>query len=715
MEERIVVPSQRPTAEPDPQGRVPLWFSRRTARRIRTAVCLLACTLVGLALLRHLAEVDRRGEETLFEAAWLVSALRVSGAWLVAVLRAHSWLLLALLTAACLAIALLAVRGGPNWKKRLPGLLAIPLALFAVVAFAGDHPLVAIAGGVVLAACLAPVAPASGGTAPVWARATLAAVVVLALVLRCFALASWPVGYPEHAVVHHTSLSLPFYEQLGSALRTFDLRKLVSVASTVVHDQHGPDGLLAAAAFSLLGVTLTVTQLTSAALGILTVIAAYGLGRILESWRTGLILAGLVAASPWNVSISRYGDAEHVLAPLLTFIVLGLLLRALDSHRLVDAVLAAVCLGVSWYVYAPAQILPVLAVILTLAHALRRSPWRGRGAWIVLAAVATFAAVSLPAIVDFAARGRLIPIRSSYQDERLRSLLNPSRVLALSFTEWRQLFVETSDPWFARDGGGLGATEAALLLPGLVLLAVGLRSQHTRDRAVLLLVALPLSSLPAILAPDESFRRLFLAATFTLVIASVVIARTVTMAVAAGVRRVVVIAAVGATSLAYVAANTHIYFDTVTVHESAAHIYDREVADLLAARLGHQFVTVLVRSEDQVTDHERYITLAAYERLGKLAEEGKRRADLYAIVPLTALPTPSAVAAIVARGGVLVALDEVLSDGAAGRTVSAALRTLVPEAAVTHHGTPGGQPWTEWQLGGGSTSDGRLLSGGSPP
>jgi hypothetical protein len=709
------VTSELPPAEPDPRGWAPLRISGRTAKRIRTAVCLLACTLVGLALLRHLADVDRRGEETLFEAAWLVSALRASGAWLVAVLRGHSWLLLAMLMSACLAITCLAVRGGPNWKKRLPGLLAIPLALFAVVAFASGHPLVAVASGVVLAACLAAVAPATGGTAPVWARAALAAVVVLALVLRCFALASWPVGYPEHAAVHHTALSLPFYEQLGSALRTFDLKKLLGVASTIVHDQHGPDGLTAAIAFSFLGVTLTVTQLTSAALGILTVIAAYGFGRILESWRTGLILAVLVAASPWNISISRYGDAEHVLAPLLTFIVLGSLLRALDSHRLGDAVLAAVSLGVSWYVYAPAQILPVLAVLLTLAHALRRRPWRRRGVWIVLVAVATFAAVSLPAIVDFAARGRLIPIRSSYEDQQLPSLLNPSRVATLSMTEWRQLFVKTSDAWFARDGGGLGATEAALLLPGLVLLATRWRSERTRDRAVLLLAALPLSLLPAILAPDESFRRLFLAATFILVIASVVIARTITVAAAAGVPRVIVVAAVGATSLAYVAANTHIYFDTVTVHESAAHIYDREMAELVAARLGHQFVTALVRSKDDITDHERYITLAAYERLRKLAEEGKRRADLYAIVPLTDLATPSEVATIVARGGVLVALDDVLSDSAAGRRVAADLRALVPAARVTHHGIPGGQPWTEWWLGGGSTSDGRLLPGGSHP
>jgi 4-amino-4-deoxy-L-arabinose transferase-like glycosyltransferase len=73
---------------------------------------------------------------------------------------------------------------------------------------------------------------------------------------------------------------------------------------------------VAAVGFELFGVTLTVTRLVSAALGVLTILVAYRLGRALDGVRLGLVFSLLLAISPWHVTISRYGTQEHVLPPL---------------------------------------------------------------------------------------------------------------------------------------------------------------------------------------------------------------------------------------------------------------------------------------------------------------------------------------------------------------------------------------------------------------
>jgi hypothetical protein len=375
-------------------------------------------------------------------------------------------------------------------------------------------------------------------------------------------------------------------------------------------------------------------------------------------------------------------------------------------------VLAAAALGLSWYVYAPVQVVPVLAALVTALHALYVRPWTRRGVLTSLLALVTFAAVSAPALADFWARGRLIPIRTSYEEDRGAALLDPARVLALSGLELRQLFVKTSDPWFDRSGGGLGATEAALLLPGLALIASRLKAARARDRSVLLLTAVPLSFLPGVFAPDESFRRLFLCAAFVLVIAAAAIAGALEAAAQAGGSRIVLATAIGAAAFGYTAVNTRVYFDDVDVHESSSHIYHRGMADLVAAELGRRFTTIVVGSESEVADPERYVALAGYEKLASQAAKGQRVSDLYRVVPAAVLAEPGRLQEAVARGGLLVAEDSVLTGTEAGRELAAALRDRLPVRRIEHHGERGPQPWTVWELGEGSEASRPAVGGG---
>jgi hypothetical protein len=669
----------------------------------------LAATLAGYGLLDLLALADRRGQPTLAGAGWLVAALRTSGTWVATSAREHFWLLVCAIALATLVTAILVARRRGWLDDAVRQALALPLVLLAVLASGTGHLAVAVGVGALLAAVIVSGSPPTEDAAPTWARLALGAVVVLAVVLRCFDLASFPPGYAEHAAVHHAALSLPLYEEIRSALHRGDWEGMRSLVAVVIHDQHGPDALVTAVGFSLFGVTLVITQLVTAALGVLTVLAAYRFGRTLANWRTGLLLAMLLAVSPWHLSISRYADAEHVLAPLLAFVALTCLVRALDSHRAVDAAAAGALLGVSWYVYAPAQILPLLAAMVTLVHALRGRPWRRRGALALALGVVTFSAISVPAMLDFAERGRLVPIRSSYEEDKGLALFRPSRVAALAGKELEEAFVRTDDPWFEHDGGGLGAVEAALLLPALVLVAAWLRDDRFRDRSVLILLGLALSLLPAVLAPDESFRRLFLFATFALVLAAVLLGRTLEGA-EAGVPRPLIAGGLAVAAFALAAVNTHVYFDTVDLHESSAHLYHREMAELVNRELGHEFVTIVAASASDAADHERYIALAGYERLQALEGKGIQPADLYRIVPADDLVGAGTAAAILERGGVLVAADAVLTQTAGGREIAAEVASLRPTPRSQHFGTGGGQPWTAWDLGG-TSRDGRRLAG----
>jgi hypothetical protein len=163
-------------------------------------------------------------------------------------------------------------------------------------------------------------------------------------------------------------------------------------------------------------------------------------------------------------------------------------------------------------VYSPNQAgLLVLALFALYKVASRPSILR-RDTWRPAVALAVLLFLSSSPIRSFVQNGRVYPnFRTGYDGER--PTFEAERVRTMTAMAGRQLFVSADDPWFSKPGGGLAFPEAALFLPGALLALGGLFLKRRRDLAVVILLGLPISVIPGVLAPDPSFRRFFLTAT----------------------------------------------------------------------------------------------------------------------------------------------------------------------------------------------------------
>ena len=637
---------------------------RALAQALVAAGGVAAASAAAWGFLALLVREDRLGRPTLAPLGGFMRALTAAGRWVADLAAARALPLgVAAVAGAAIAIAVLAWRRRDGWRRRGAVALALAAIAAAVAALAAGRLGAGLACSVAAAVGLAGARGEDAGGRPARTRLWLAATLGIAVVLRFWSLAQVPRGYAEHAVVHHVQYTIPFYETLFPALLRLDWRPVPDFLSMLVHEQHAVNSIPAALGFDLLGVGTTQTRLVTAALGSLTVLVAFGLGRRMRDDALGLAFALLLAISPWHVSISRYEDTEHVLCPLQALLALYFTWSALRRGRPRDFVLAGATLAAGWYLYGPSQTMPAIAAAVLLSAVLGGPGLLRRHRVPIAAAIAVFALASAPAIADFIARGRLLPVRSSYQDAAGFRFTDARRDLSMVGAELGELFVAADDAWFARPGGGLGAIGTALLVPGLAWCLWAMRQRGDRDSAVLLLAALPVSFLPAALAPDASFRRLFLFATFALLLAAVAIRDLVGALESCGApRRLVAALCLGAAAVA-TAAEAHVYFDLCQLPESETHRYHYEMARFAAGDLGERFVTVVVPHEWDVADHERYLTLVGYERLRALAARGRMKAGLYRIV--TAAQAEAALrppAAIAGRGTILA--ERTLADAA---------------------------------------------------
>ena len=108
---------------------------------------------------------------------------------------------------------------------------------------------------------------------------------------------------------------------------------------------------LVAASFELLGVSTLSLRAVNVLLGLLTVVAAYGVGRELFDRRSGLILAFLIAVSGWAVNLSRFGMHSTSTTPLFTVLTVFFLLRALRTRRISDFVWSGFWAGIGLCFY----------------------------------------------------------------------------------------------------------------------------------------------------------------------------------------------------------------------------------------------------------------------------------------------------------------------------------------------------------------------------
>lgn len=462
--------------------------------------------------------------------------------------------------------------------------------------------------------------------------------------LRFHRLAELPAGYSGHAVVHHHGITIPIQHDILKPLASGDLGAAARIPPLLVGNHFGLMSLLSALGFGVTGLGFVASRLLSALAGTLTIVFAYRLGQALEGRFAGLALAGLLAAAPWHVSISRYGDLEHVLSPLHALVTLSAYVAALRWGRVRDYLVCGAALGFSFYVYPaniaiPAVVLPHLLGVMAL--------WRGfvrRDGKKALLLLAAFVAVSWGAVADQLKGGLLAPsIRTGYEFTGLLPLNDVDRNVAGARNALRQLFVEADDAWFGRPGGGVGAPETALILLGLGVVVGSLLDARSRTGAALLLLGLPLCMVPGILAPDPSFRRFLPALTIALAFAALGLSRVSAKLGRLGISLGARATAIGAFLTGLALVNVHAYHEVVYVDAEDGSRYETDLALFVRATLGRAYVVIVAPSASEPND-DRWLRIGAGERLATLGGPPER---WFRIVP-----APNVEAALADRGAI---------------------------------------------------------------
>jgi 4-amino-4-deoxy-L-arabinose transferase-like glycosyltransferase len=181
--------------------------------------------------------------------------------------------------------------------------------------------------------------------------------------------------------------------------------------------------------FHTFGVDTEAIRYVSVIMGVGTVLAAYWVGAQLFSRPMGLVFAFLMAVSRWSVTFSRIG-MYNISTPLFQLLSLGFLLRAMRTGRLLDFVLAGLCIGLGLNFYAAFQLFLIVVAFFVMLRAfedrsfLARS-WRGL-LLMVVTAVITVTPVARFAVEspdDFFERTRTTSILANKTPAELPSAL----------------------------------------------------------------------------------------------------------------------------------------------------------------------------------------------------------------------------------------------------------------------------------------------------
>jgi len=590
--------------------------------RLRQALWTAGLSALGLGVAALALREDRLGTRTLSPLAPFVDGAVAAGGAIAEWAGGHRLAVGATAAALALLAALAGVLRGRTAAARPRALLAGALALvFATLLLLWSGQLLlaglaAVASGVALLVSL-PAERHGGDPGPGWIALPLAA----GAILRFFTLAEVPGSYSQHSAVHHLFITIPLKERLAAAWAAGDVAAWWhAVSANLLSEQFGADALVSAAGFSLFGVGLTPSRLTCALLGTLTIAVAWRVGSLAGGRRTGLIFALLLALSPWHVSISRYGDAEHVLSPLQLLLVLLLFLEARATGSLVSMALGGALLATAWLVYASNQVTPLVFLLAVLLGALLETgPFR-KEAWKWGVAAAVFVLLSAAPVAAFVRDGHLLPnLRMGYESER-PALWDSGKRLRILEGIGRELFVDGSDPWFNEHGGSFGLLEASLLVPGLLLAFASLRRGPFRDVSRFVVVAIPVTILPGLFAPDVSFRRLFLLATVVLLLAAVVLSRIVDGLFASGVPPGAIRLAGAAAGALLFVLSAHVYFDRVHVESEENSRLQTGVASLVRRTLGETGAVVVLFPGQRREEYDDFIRFAAYEELRRIRE-----------------------------------------------------------------------------------------------
>jgi hypothetical protein len=529
----------------------------------------------------------------------------------------------------------------PAWGRVLP--LALGLTFLAATAFLllGGNPVPAGVAGVLAGICLLAARKEADGAPP--SPRLLLIPIAIGLILRFYALAQVPNGYAEHAAILNEKLTFPYLQALSTSLSTLRLEPFLGVAwSALMHEQSGLLALITAVGFKVFGISLTVTRLISACLGLLTIFVAYAVGTELGGVRLGLVFAYLLAISPWHITISRYSTAEHVLSPLQFLLSLLYILRAVKAGRLRDIFMAAFFTSLAWYVYAPNLILLVIATIFLMYRAMA-APLSAVRNWRKAAVgLGCFLMLSYAPVANQFPQGILEPgLRTGYGSTGPILADWPKRLTMLGL-EANQLIGHADDPWFATPGPALGTLQTSLLVPGFVLAAGALARERDRDLGVLVLLGFPLAFLPAVFAPDPSFRRLMLVATIAALASAFALTQIIDAARATRIPPRSLTAIVWVAALLLGAAGTFGYFDRTSFGEEVRNAWYRSLGAAVADNIAQEPIVVVVPGQNDVDEANRYIALMAHDALDDARQRGMAPEMLYVTATCQGVLAPEA-------------------------------------------------------------------------
>ncbi len=201
----------------------------------------------------------------------------------------------------------------------------------------------------------------------------LAVILLVALFLRTYELDRIPPG--------------PYYDEAAAKLLAGDVAsgRALPIFITAYTGHEVLFYYLAAALMRLMGTSVLALRLTSALVGVATVLTTYALARewfddepVVESHWLGLFAAALMATSFWHVSVSRYG-LRAITLPLAQSLMLLALWRGLRLNSWKWIIAAGVFCGLIAYTYLSSRIVPVaLAILLPLVLLAERRQWRLR-------------------------------------------------------------------------------------------------------------------------------------------------------------------------------------------------------------------------------------------------------------------------------------------------------------------------------------------------
>lgn len=144
---------------------------------------------------------------------------------------------------------------------------------------------------------------------------------------------------------------------------------------------------LMAGVFRLVGVNAYGIRLTSALIGLLTVVLVYAVGRALFSRRVGVLAAAVLAFLYWHLTVSRNGY-PNILIPPLECLALLWLWKGYRDGRPWQMAIGGVFVGAVLYTYLAARFFPItVALIFLYALIVDTRRWCQRLPGLVLAAL----------------------------------------------------------------------------------------------------------------------------------------------------------------------------------------------------------------------------------------------------------------------------------------------------------------------------------------